>query len=409
MDSVTRELICILINCDIAEMNKILNHFFLGYIILWPLFYNFILPIDGAGRIYMILSVLILLLNLLQERFRAVFRNPIVWIWFMWVVYSIINWISCGYPPPENLNPISFICIYLILPWLSMYVAIYESQVRPRLLLKNLHVLFFIYVLLGFLFQVKTGAVGERGGNILGNSLPLVSLCLVFISCLCYSYRLIKVPSFISAIILSMLCIFMVATRKAFAGELIILFAFFYGNIKKINVQSVLGLLCLGLVLYFTVPYLLENSILGERFMNISDDAEAYNTTNSKFLSLLGDRAYFYITGWELFKEFPVCGIGINNYMNVTDYPMPIHSEYIVQLAENGLIGCFLFVLFIVALFKTVLSVNVHKSRWIFLGWVFSILFISFTAWIYDCSQYFIIFGVIVGMINNRNNLNCLL
>lgn len=379
-------------------MNRFLNIFFLGYVILWPLFFNFILPIDGAGRIYMLIAAFMMLFNLPHRKFIEVFKEPIVWIWFLWILYTIINWFRAGYKPNGDISTWSFIFMYLIMPWLSMYVAIYESRIRPKLLLKNLNLFFFIYVLFGFLFQINSSGGDERGGNILGNTLPLVSLCLVFMSCLLYNLKLRRMPFLITSIILSTLCIMMVATRKAFAGELLILSAFIYSNVKKINAKNIIGLILAGFALYFSVTYILNNSMLGERFMNISEHAEIYNKSESRLLSLLGDRAYFYITGWDLFKQNPLCGIGINNYMAVTLYPMPIHSEYMVQLTENGIIGVILFVLFVIKFGSRIASVTNSKMRRMLNGWLICILFISFTSWIYDMPQYYIIYGVVAGL-----------
>ena len=384
-------------------MIRFTNTFFLGYIILWPLIFKFILPVDGAGRVYMLLAIIVLLLNMLNRNFRTVFSKPPVLIWGIWVIYTIFNWFISGYPPPENLPTISFLFVYLIMPWLAMYVAVYESIARPKLLLQSIHVFLFIYVLLGIVFQINTFGAGERGGEVLGNALPLISLCLTFVACLGYNMKLIKMSSLVSSVILSLLSVLMVATRKAFAGEIIILFFFILSNIKKLNFKSVFKIVIIVVFFCFCILFILNNTTLGDRFFNISDAAEKYNTSDSRLLSLLGDRAYFYISGWELFIESPMCGIGINNFMNVTDYPMPIHSEYMVQLAENGIIGFVLYVTFILSLFTCVRQIADSHLRRLSLGWILCVLFISFTAWVYDMSLFFIVFGLILG-IQQQNN-----
>ena len=155
------------------------------------------------------------------------------------------------------------------------------------------------------------------------------------------------------------------------------------------------------MVAYLSVTYILQNTMMGERFQSIEDDAEVYNTTNYGILSLLGDRAFFYIEGWELFLKSPICGIGINNFMQVAKYPMPIHSEYMVQLVENGIVGFVLYLFFVWSLFYTTNKLCDIGFRRLALGWIMSVLFISFTSWVYDMSHFYIIFGLIIGMRNH--------
>lgn len=384
-------------------MIRFINTFFLGYVILWPLIFKFILPVDGAGRGYMLLAAIVMLFNISDRNFRVVFKIGPVFIWLIWVIYTTFNWFLSGYPPPDNMPSTSFVFVYLILPWLSMCVALYETKMRLNSFLKDIHVLLFAYVLLGIIFQINTLGSGRRGGDILGNSLPLISLCLTFVACLRYNLKHIKTFSLLSSVIVSILSIFMVATRKAFGGELLILFFFLLSNIKKLNFKSLFKVAFLLVLFYFSISFVLNNSTLGERFFSISDAADEFNTSDFQILSFLGDRAYFYISGWDLFLESPLCGIGISNFMNVTDYPMPIHSEYMVQLTENGLIGFSIFLLFFSAMFRQMRNIFCTKVRWVFYGWLVTVLFISFTSWVYDFTQYFILYGIILGLVWREN------
>lgn len=384
-------------------MTKFINTLYLGYIILWPLIYNFILPVDGAGRIYMLLTVVALMMNIPNVRFRKLFFNPVILLWFIWIIYSSLNFIRIGIKPQGGISFFTFFVIYLILPWMSMWITTYEARVRPRYILNTLLIYFSIYVFCGFIFQIGGGSANERGGAILGNMLPLISLCLLFLSCIAYNLKSIKVYSLISVIILTTATIFMVATRKAFLGEIIILLAFAISRVPRITFKSLSKLILVCLIAYFIFSVFLENSVLGERFTNIENDAERYNTTDSFLLSLLGDRAYFYITGWELFLTKPLFGIGLNNYMSVTHYPMPIHSEYMVQLTENGLIGFLIYVIFMISFSKKCFKSKVKPLKRLYVGWLLCIIFLSFTTWTYDMPQYFMLFGIITAYVANEH------
>ena len=38
-------------------MTHIINYIFIIYLVIWPAIFNLILPIDGAGRIYVIYAI----------------------------------------------------------------------------------------------------------------------------------------------------------------------------------------------------------------------------------------------------------------------------------------------------------------------------------------------------------------
>ena len=165
--------------------------------------------------------------------------------------------------------------------------------------------------------------------------------------------------------------------------------------------------------------FLLENSIIGKRIQEIKAVGESANSSDIEVLSFLGDRAYFYIEGWRLFNTSPITGIGLTNFIHKAEHSIIIHSEYMVQLVENGIIGFVIFLIFIIILGKGLIR-NVRKNKketkyFVFLlGGFLGIMFICFTAWIYSFPQYFAFFGVAIGYIKladfdnrqkNKNNI----
>lgn len=384
-------------------MAQFINYLYIGYIILWPLFFKFVLPIDGSGRIYMLLSALMLLVNLLNEKFRNILRQPSFKFWIIWVLYALINWILAGIPPVNNVPTFSFIFDTFCLPLLSMWVVAYEMQRRPYRLVKLMIYLFTAYILLGLILQGMYGGFSGRDSLTLGNGFALTALCLIVIACIGYATQLLNKFMFFSLVAIATYAIFMVATRKAFLGELIILIFFYLSKYEKINTSRLVKTLALCLAIFSLISLVLPNTEMGERFMSLEEDAELYNTSNYKILSLLGDRAYFYIVGWDMFLDNPINGIGIQNFMSVTEYPLPIHSEYIVQLVENGIIGFCIYLMFVVSLFKTTKKINIIPFRRISYGWLLCMLFISFTAWVYDMAQFFMIYGIFIGVQINKH------
>ncbi len=379
-------------------MIQALNFLFLGYVIIWPLFSATVFQIDGAGRIYMILSAMVMLANLPNNKFRAVGKSPVCLVWLLWIIYTILNKLRAGIPPMDNIPMFSFIFVYLILPFLSLWVAAYEMQTHPRMLLRTLLGIFIVYLLWG-LYVVRSIPAGvDRGSGVLGNEFALACLSVITVSCLCYNLSLIKARTLLFILACSAAAIFIMATRKAFAGAVIILCFFYVSRNFKFTFFNLVKICTMFLFLYSVTMYVMQNTEIGERFMSIEEDAEKFNTTDSALLSMLGDRAYFYIEGWELFLQHPFLGIGIDNFRTVTDYPMPIHSEYMVQLAENGLVGSLLYFIFICSIFSSSLKIKKISLRGMALGWLLCILFISLTSWTYDMPLFFIIFGIMLGL-----------
>ena len=386
-------------------MIHFINILFLGYVIIWPLFSRSVAQLDGAGRIYMFLGALVMLLNFPNEKFRRVLKSPICWIWLIWILYSVANNIRAGIPPPGGISLVSFVFVYLIIPFISMWIAAYEMMTRPRELMSSLMSISVLYLVWGLFYIMISPSTTERAGQILGNEFALAALAIVAFACLSYSMSLIKGWTWVFLVLLSTMAIFLVATRKAFSGELILLFMFYISRNNKFTLGNVLKSLVMLLIAYWAISYVMENTMMGERFNTIEDEAEKYNTTNSWFLSLLGDRALFYIKGWALFLQHPLYGIGLNNFMTVTDYPMPIHSEYMVQLVENGIIGFIIYLFFVMALFKCSRRIQYIRLKGVALGWILCVLFISFTSWTYDMSIFFIVFGLILGIQKQKNSL----
>ena len=199
----------------------------------------------------------------------------------------------------------------------------------------------------------------------------------------------------------------MVATRKAFGGLLIILVFLLLAKYPLKSIKNWVYLLVTGLVFSVGLSLIMDYTVLGERFHNIDETASVYNTSDIPLLNILGDRAYFYIRGVEVFKEHPLTGIGINNFMYTDSAELPFHTEYMTQLAENGILGTILYILFYFSIFKQIHDAKKNRiigdGYWVYIGWMIAILFVSLTAWVYSFKHYYIVIGLIIGgILNNR-------
>ena len=389
-------------------MLKFLNYFFLAYILIKPAFNMLFYSIDGAGRIQILLGVMILLFNITNREFQKVLKLPSVVIWGLWGIYSAINWLL--HRVENDVVPWIFICNDIFLVWVVLVVAIYESNRNYYSILKFILYSFVCYLLCGLVFQSGAEyATTGRGGAILGNMLPLTSLSMVATASFMYVKKWLKSRTFILIVVLSICAILFVATRKALGGLLIILLFLFAAKYPLNNVKSWAYMFCFSLIFYIGILLIMNYTVLGERMQTIDESAAIYNTSDVALLNLLGDRAYFYIRGIQIFKEHPLTGIGINNFMYIDASELPFHTEYMTQLAENGILGTVLYILFYISVFNQIINAKKNKiigaEYWVYIGWMIVILFISLTAWVYSFKHYYIVIGLVIGGILNNKKI----
>lgn len=379
------------------------NYFYIALVLLWAPLQGAIISFDGKGRTLFALTIITFIVNYNKQVFKKIiFSKPIIF-WIIWVIYSATNMMSKGYHY-EYLPPSFYIIIKLFMPLVIMSVCAYEYNKNKSKLIKTLLYIFCIYTIIGFFFMavnsLHTGD-GAAGEATLGNLLALNTLFIIFYAGLLYKWDELSVIKFIGFVAFAFAVIIASATRKALGAATIILIFVILSNMR-FTVKSYVSVLFLALTLYIGTNYIMENTIMGERLSTTEEVGEKYNTSNNAFLNFLGDRAFFYIVGTEVFYEHPISGIGLLNFTEETGTDYRIHSEYIVQLAENGLIGSTLFILFYVSLISAIFKYRKHSifaktTGNILLGGVVAILFINLTAWTYEFSVFFACLGAIIG------------
>ena len=382
------------------------NYFFIAIVLLWAPLQGTIMTFDAKGRILFALTVIAFIVNYNKQVFKKMlFSKPII-IWIIWVIYSAINMMSKGFHN-EYLSPSFYIITKLFMPLVIMSVCAYEYNKNNYKLTKTLLYIFCIYSIIGFFFMTINRSHTSDGAATLGNLLALNNLYIIFYAGLLYKWGELSAVKFIGFVVFVFVVIIASATRKALGAATILLLFVVLSNMR-FNAKSFLSVLLLALTLYVGTNYIMKNTLMGERLSMTEEAGEKFNTSNNLFLNFLGDRALFYIVGTELFYEHPISGIGLLNFTEETGTDYRIHSEYMVQLAENGLIGSTLFILFYVSLISAIFKYRRHSifaktTGNILLGGVVAILFISFTAWTYDFCMYFACLGTIIGATKTNN------
>ena len=295
-----------------------------------------------------------------------------------------------------------FVYANIFTPLIVMWLTFYEVRRKDKPTILFLCIAFLIYMLLGVFLQQGAKLYQGRVSGGLWNDMPLTSLSFMAVVVVTNIKGWLSAKWVVLALLLSVMATLMVATRKAFVG-LAIIIVFWYISANDLKKASSLILAVLAILISFIgVSYIFDNTLLGERFSLVAEQGRAYNKTGYELFNFLGDRATYYIEGWKLFKSHPIIGIGISNYVKVLPSDMPIHSEFMVQLAETGIIGSSLFFLFHYTMFRRIFAVNkIENGKNIKLtmcGIMVCILFIGLSAWTYSMRAYYVLFGAIIAL-----------
>lgn len=308
----------------------------------------------------------------------------------------------------NSITPMFYLVNKLLTPYLALALACHEGVVNRKRLVKLLVFAFTFYCFLGFFFMGRAHSEDDSSLT-LGNGLAIYGSLLVFLLIAARNEEAMSGFGFITLVVLVLLMIISTATRKAF-GVAAILIAFYGLSLVSLKPKNIIFVVVLAIGAYVGVEYVMDNTYLGERLSNTSEQAESRinYASDSKFLQFVGDRAPHYVLGWEIFKQHPVTGIGLNNFIHVSGYTERLHTEYMVQFTENGLIGFILFVLYNFWYIKNLNRLrraSENKSKAIIgLGWIVALLFLEVTAWTYDMNAAFICSGVVASYVYSYNN-----
>ena len=261
---------------------------------------------------------------------------------------------------------------------------------------------FFFRILLSLIFDTFDFRTDENIGRLGETFNPnLISHGALFlISCIGLKKVLTDKLSIINyfQFFLAVYTIFLAASRST-AISLVILFTgiiFIVISTSKSMLTRYVILLMIALFLPATV-YILNNTGVGVRLV------DAYYSTiyAPSQEAMFDNRLWQYIHGLDLFKENPILGIGLNNFINTGRIHIVAHSEYIVQLAECGLIGFFLWLIFyktiVVRLIKVRSMSSEHRNiSNYFITFIVSMLFLMSSTPFYSKEEFWVILALII-------------
>lgn len=372
------------------------NLFYLGYTILSQILRTTVLQIDSAQRINLILFLLVIIVNVIRSKgFWAKVGFLPIGAWIVWTIYATILKVHFGFnlsSAPMNI----WIWVHLIMPCSILVIAYYECMCSPQRFIKLVtYCLALNLVLATVLGQSK---FDEEGG--LGNGESLKAFVFMVFICVAENYRIISKKFFYLGLILAIGITFWIATRKALAAEAIVIVAYFYSS-RKLSLKTALLTILLLIIANYAYDYIMSNTFMGERIQEGAErDYSEWNPNNNWFLTLMQDRALYYTVGWDYFLKHPIFGIGIGNFPYYTGViELPIHSEYMIQICECGIVGCVFYLAFMLSMLRNILKTPYLSGAFLVItaGYL-AMLWLSFTAWIYDGVFFMMLYALIAGV-----------
>ena len=320
---------------------------------------------DSAGRIYSLLLLIILIYYLSSKKLGyKTLRSPLIY-WGIWVVYVLINTIFQG----TELDMKSWqVVTYILAPLALMYFVNIRNSFY---IINNIRLVsiasFLSLLIILFNDSFTSYSDGDRLGEIMNSNEVGIGglLCFLFLFLL-YSYKDIKLYSFIALSIIPSYIVIMSGSRSAFLPFFFMLSSLYVINRSKNFLKTISKLLFGVLVMIFVfIPILEQNSVIIDRLKESKNEGENSINTGTA-LDNMGSRAQYYVYGFDIFKENKLFGVGLYNYKIYNPAnTQPNHVEIMIQLCELGIVGFSLFILFNFWILKHLINCwrNDVKSR----------------------------------------------
>lgn len=378
-----------------------LEYLFVFVALFWIPLQRYILKFDGAGNTVALLAIFVLITLSVQKIFyKTAFKKPLI-IWFIWVVYAFFNTMLHGYK--SELPAYSFL-LNISIPFVLMLIIALMYKVNPKKIINVIISALYFGLILILVFDQNTdqGRIGsEINSNTIG-TMGTITCMLLYIN---YFKKYMNIKMLAVLAVIPVYAIISTGSRTAFGGLAFLIALHFFINRSKYLVVTVFKMLIAVIIMLLPFNYILDNTSLGERILSTTEQSQGMKfETGNAVLDMFGDRGFFYYQGWEVFKDQPLTGVGLEQFKYYNQLELDQHSEYMIQLTELGLIGFVLFFAFYYLLFKHLKFLN--KIRYfkrepeLFMGLIIIILLMITATRMYRIWYYFTIVGLAIGYIN---------
>lgn len=312
-------------------------------------------------------------------RFQRIAKSWPLIIWISLTAYHLVNASLKQVPEIDFVDYLRGFKVYA-----SICIFTFFFVVDFKSTLKQLILWLGIWLLIAFHFTDYTPGARLSGKIIavqFGKIAAIMAICSIYLA----AVRKYTIKHLLLMLLWPLLFISLSQTRNAFGMVVIQLLGYYYAFVMKgkMKIQWVFVSVLIAISLWISFGFVLENTGLGDRILSDIDSVEESKyreqfLTGTVFDYIAGERIEYYAIGWEIFNNYPITGIGLDNYQDFIKGKYPMHVEYMKHLAEGGIIAFILWIMFIVNLFRIVLNADDGK-KWKFFR-LFTLLTILFSC-----------------------------
>lgn len=333
---------------EVVVQKKPVNWVLLSVIafeILYPLFSVWNLP--HSLMVYLRFAVVVFsLFYILSSDSKMVFSKPAVF-YTVWTGYVFVRNLIFGYGVWQS--PVQMF-LGFVPSFVVFLVCLYSFKKDEDLVVRTIIVVLYIYVVYGFLIggtRTLTGGIEDEerlGGELINaNSIGIRACLICFFQTTQWLRKKISLSLYVGLMAFPIVVVLMSGSRTAF----VILFLVLVSLLFRKDISRNTGWLWKLLLIIFgfiALNYIFNNTSLGERLLTSTTQAENYHIDTGTFWDVFGDRGYQYYISIPVIGEHLLFGIGMCNFTSVVPGAfIVLHSEYLIQLLECGLIAFILY------------------------------------------------------------------
>lgn len=291
--------------------------------------------IEGWSKIMALYGICLFILFFINFLYLKLNLQPEIIIYFAWIAWSILGAFNA-----IDLALFSQSLITIVQMGIMIFLVAGVTAVH-----RDLPIILIAIAIGGLIVALSVYLTGEfqtasnielktQMGGLARNPNEFAYHLLFVVFAMFYFWRskpLFSWRALIGAVVvISVIGIIYSGSRKGFLGVLaFVLCWFLFCHSRSVFKKpiSTLVILLISLVgIYYTTGYVLSSTYLGERL----EYAKEYGSSL---------RVLMYKEGWEMIREKPILGVGLDNFRVLSATGMYSHSDYIEVAANTGVVG----------------------------------------------------------------------
>ncbi len=296
---------------------------------------------------YQILTILIMGLAMLSMLNRSV-RIHGFFIWYaLFILFAVVQIFFIGvYDKSASVNMLQTMCFNLVIFFfLTQYLNVTNLYSQALTLYVKVAFAAFALMLLLSLFSgdLLSGRFMEEtefslpGATISYNANAISNIACVAATVLLFAKDRFSKGFRVAAFLLSWVVILFSGSRKTLLiGILVILYYLLRMTTAKLFLVRMVEIgVVVGIIAFLVFEVEVFYNTIGVRL----ESMVSYFFQDGAGDSSLTSRDYYIQYGWEIFKQHPLVGVGLANFMSYAQTAAYSHNDYIELLSGVGFVG----------------------------------------------------------------------